>query len=164
MNLCDRLTTLSLTSLSLVAGFLLSPSKPATAENDVYIDQDCRPIPNSVIENLTEPPWFYYYPIFYSQPFTTNNQPYWFYGATYTDGAAIFCLSQPNFIQPSRVNLSEMDSQFIEKIEQDSKSSSIFNIQVRLGQNTGVPFVDYQLDLSVPDRPVITVVREGCCI
>jgi|GEM_PF-1164427 len=164
INLCDRLTRLTLTSLSLVVGFLLLPSKSARAEGDVYIDMDCHHVPNSVLENLSEPPWFDYKRIFYSRKFTANGQPYWFYAATHTDGAAMFCISQPNFIQSRHISLSEMSSYFIESIEQNSNLSPIFIVRVRQGQNTGVPFVDYRLDLSNPERPVISFVREGCCI
>lgn len=164
INLGDRLTRLTLMSLSLVVGFLLLPSKSAKAEGDVYIDMGCHPVPNSVIENLSEPPWFDYKPIFYSRKFTANGQPYWFYAATHTDGAAMFCISQPNFISPRRISLSGISSHFIENIEQNSNLSPIFIVRVRQGQNTGVPFADYRLDLSNPERPVSSFVREGCCI
>lgn len=42
-----------------------------------------------------------------------------------------------------------------------SNLSPIFIVRVRQGQNTGVPFADYRLDLSNPERPVISFVREG---
>jgi hypothetical protein len=86
------------------------------------------------------------------------------YVARYTDGAAIFCVSQPDFKQARLISTSEIDGQFIDKIEQNLNQSSMFIVRVIQGQNTGAPFVDYRLDLSNPDRPVITFLREGCCV
>jgi len=164
MNLCNRLTTLTLTSISLVVGFLPLSSTPAQAQDDVYIDRDCRHVPNSVIQNLSDPPWFHYQNIFYSRKFTANGKPYWLYVARYTDGAAMFCVSKPDFKQARLISTSEISGQFIEKVEQNSNQSSMFIVRVIQGQNTGAPFVDYRLDLSNPDRPVITFVRGGCCV
>lgn len=145
-------------------GLLGSPSQGEP--NNIYINNNCDRVPDSVIRSLpsNEQPWFHYQGIFYRRQFTTNNQTYWLYAATYTDGAAQFCISKPNFRQPAPIRLEQIDSQFIQKIEQKTNNDPTFLVRVREGQNTGVPFIDYQLNLSNPSRPIITLLQRGCCV
>lgn len=133
-------------SLIILTIILLLNTKTAQSQ-DVYIDNDCHHNQNlDLYDRFT---------IFYGRKFTTNNQNYWFYAGQYQDGAAIFCISNPNFTQAEPIRNELIDSQFIEKIEQKSNNSPIFRVQVREGQNSGVPLVDYQLDLSNPNRPTV---------
>ncbi|MEC4803247.1 MAG: hypothetical protein SAJ12_22315 [Jaaginema sp. PMC 1079.18] len=80
------------------------------------------------------------------------------------DGSVQFCISQPDFVNPSVINADEISNQFIESINQVSNNNPIFTVQVREGQNNNSPFINYRLNLSNPNRPVITLIRRGCCI
>lgn len=120
----------------------------ASKAQDVYIDENCRHNPN--LQQIDR------FVVFYSRKFTTNNQTYWLYATRYQDGAVLFCVSRPNFVQPQLIQAEEISFQFIEKIDQNGNNSPNFHVQVRHGQNINVPLSDYRLNLTNPARPKVT--------
>ncbi len=96
------------------------------------------------------------FPVFYQAEFSTQNQLYWFYAGRYQDGGVIFCVSEPNFNQAGELNAQELQFQFIENIQQDSTNPANFMITVAEGNGRNVPLVNYKLELSDPDEPILT--------
>ncbi|MDB9311622.1 hypothetical protein PN462_00810 [Spirulina sp. CS-785/01] len=131
----------------LLTGTVTTITQPSKAQ-DVYIDNNCRYNPN--LEQIDR------FTVFYGRKFTTNNQTYWLYASRYQDGAVLFCVSRPDFVQPQPIQAEEINAQFIEKIEQNGNNSPSFDIQVRMGNGGRSPLLDYRLDLSNPDRPTVT--------
>ena len=160
-----RLSLFNLTwiAVSVVSSLTISFSS-VRAETDVYVDNNCRQVSDSVLQSLSEPPWFQYQNVFYGRKFTANNENYWLYAARTGDGSVQFCISQPNFVNPQVINADEISYQFIESINQAGDNNPTFTVQVREGQNTNSPFIDYRLNLSNPNQPIVTLIRRGCCI
>ncbi|MEC4807387.1 MAG: hypothetical protein SAJ72_24405 [Jaaginema sp. PMC 1080.18] len=163
MKINPVILNFGLTTFSIVSSLIISTSEYAQAETDVYVDENCNYVSNSAIGNLPEEPWFYFNEIVYSRKFIVDGNTYWLYVANYGDGSRQFCVSKPDFVDAKFINASEINSQFIEFIEQDGNNSPIFRVQVREGQNVNIPFIDYRLDLSNPYQPVTTFIRRGCC-
>lgn len=116
--------------------------------NEVYLDNNCRRNQGLLPEDR--------FILFYRSQFRTNNQDYWFYAGRYQDGAAIFCISKPNFneAKPLDRNL-KIQFQFIDNIVQVYNVNTAFIVTFREGNGFGVPLTDYRLDLSNPNRPVL---------
>lgn len=115
--------------------------------NEIYIDKDCRQNQQLQFDKFT---------VFNRNEFTANGQKYWFYAGRYQDGAVIFCISKPNFIQPKILNAEKIQRQFIDKIARDPNNKTAFIIAVRNGNGPGATTTNYRLDLSNPDRPKLT--------
>ena len=118
--------------------------------NEVYLDNNCRRDQELLQEDR--------FILFYRSQFRANNQDYWFYAGRYQDGAAIFCISKPNFneAKPLDRNL-KIQFQFIDNIVKVSNVNNTFIVTVREGNGSGIPLTDYKLDLSNPNRPLLTV-------
>ncbi|MBD2579739.1 hypothetical protein [Oscillatoria sp. FACHB-1406] len=122
---------------------------PSARSEEVYMDGNCRHDPNLESDGDR-------FTVFYGRKFIVNNQTYWLYAAQYQDGSAIFCVSRPDFNRPQMIRSEEINNHFIEKVEQDGNNNPMFYVQVREGQNSNVPLVNYRLNLSNPNRPVVT--------
>lgn len=149
--------TTFLVSLLLIEVLSVFPAQITPAEETIYVDDDCRPIADSG----DRPPAF---SIFYSREFVAGESSYWLHGGRYNDGGVLFCISTSDFSNPTPISLSEIKNQFIGTIEQESDKSPIFQIRVVKGNGMNVPFADYRLDLTVPSRPAIALLNEGCCL
>ncbi|MEG4283302.1 PPC domain-containing protein [Microcoleus sp. A006_D1] len=123
-------------------------AQPQPSANEIYIDKNCRR--NQQLPQIER------YTIFSRNEFTTNGQKYWFYAARYQDGAALFCISQPNFNQPKVLNAEKIQRQFIDKIARNPNNKTAFIIAVREGNGLDVPVTNYGLDLSNVDQPKVT--------
>jgi len=140
--------------ITIITAILAAASIPAVfaqrqpSANEIYIDKDCRR--NQQLPQLER------FTIFSRNEFTTNGQNYLFYAAHYLDGAALFCISQPNFNQPKVLKAEKIQRQFIDKIVRDPNNKTAFIIAVRNGNGPGATVTNYSLDLSNPDRPKVT--------
>lgn len=121
---------------------------PQAIANEVYLDQNCRqnqqlPITDKAI-------------VFYKSEFSVKGQQYLLSAARYQDGATLFCLSKPNFLQSNPLaNAEAIQNQFIDKIVKISNENSAFLIRVREGNGSNVPTTTYRLNLSNPNRPIL---------
>ena len=142
--------TLTLTVISAI----LTTTVPAVfaqrqpSANEIYIDKNCQR--NQQLPQLER------FTIFSRNEFTTNGQNYWFYAASYLDGALLFCTSKPNFNQPKPLTSKQIQSQFIDKILRDPNNKTAFIIAVREGNGPEAPVTNYGLELSNVDRPKLT--------
>ena len=140
--------------ITIITAILAAASIPAVfaqrqpSANEIYIDKDCRR--NQQLPQLER------FTIFSRNEFTTNGQNYLFYAARYLDGAALFCISQPNFNQPKVLNAKKIQRQFIDKVVRDPNNKTAFIIAVREGNGPGATAANYGLDLSNVDRPKVT--------
>jgi len=139
------LTLISAILTAITPAVFAQPQPPA---NEIYIDKNCRR--NQQLPQLER------YTIFFRNEFTTNGQNYLFYAARYQDGAALFCISQPNFNQPKVLNAEKIQRQFIDKIARNPNTKTAFIIVVREGNGPGATVTNYGLDLSNVDRPKVT--------
>jgi len=142
-------------TITIITAILAAASIPAvfaqrqpSAANEIYIDKNCRR--NQQLPQLER------FTIFSRNEFTTNGQNYLFYAARYLDGAALFCISQPNFNQPKVLNAEKVQRQFIDKVVRDPNNKTAFIIAVREGNGPGATAANYGLDLSNVDRPKLT--------
>lgn len=140
-----KLVAVSLTTLSLLAPTFASLSKPVLAE-EIYVDKICRQ--NQRLPELDR------FVVFYKSEFNTNGQRYWLSAARYQDGAAILCISRPNFNQPRPV--SEFPIEFISNLTKDRKSNSVFIVTVHEGNGSAAPITVYRLNVTNPNRPVVS--------
>ena len=140
--------------ITIITAILAAASIPAVfaqrqpSANEIYIDKNCRR--NQQLPQLER------FTIFSRNEFTTNGQNYLFYAARYLDGAALFCISQPNFNQPKVLNAEKIQRQFIDKVVRDPNNKTAFIIAVRNGNGPGATAANYGLDLSNVDRPKVT--------
>ena len=138
---------ITLTNFTLFAGTVASLSNFASA-GEVYLDDTCRQ--NQRLEEIDR------FIVFYKAEFKANSQKHWFSAARSQDGAALFCLSRPNFQQVKPLsNAQEIQFQFIDKIVKAPNNNAVFLITVREGNGSNVPVTIYRLNLNNPKRPVI---------
>ena len=136
-----KLVTFTLATLTLFSP-LVTSSKPAWAE-EVYLDKNCRQ--NQRLPELDR------FVVFYKSEFIANGQRYWLSAARYQDGAAILCISRPNFNQIRSV--SELPLEFISNITKDPKRNGVFIVTVHEGNGPTAPITVYRLDVSNPNKP-----------
>ncbi|HEY9753045.1 MAG TPA: hypothetical protein V6C46_08835 [Coleofasciculaceae cyanobacterium] len=79
--------------------------------------------------------------------------------ARYADGAAIFCLTQPNYIGGQLLAVKQLQNQFIREIKQESQETS-FLITVAYGNGLRVPLTQFRLNLENPMQPKLVKLRE----
>ncbi|MBD1879766.1 hypothetical protein [Coleofasciculus sp. FACHB-T130] len=144
--------TVTLTTLSLFTGTILSLSKPASAD-EVYLDNGCRR--NQALRQDDR------FVVFYKTEFRANRQKYWFSAARYQDGAALFCISKPYFKEPRPLGVRQIEDQFIDKIVKASNSNAAFLITVAEGNGSNPPMTVYRLNLINPNKPVLTLLRRS---
>ncbi len=111
---------------------------------------------NKMCQQQQDLPQIERFSVFYQAEFSAQNQIYWFYAGRYQDGGVIFCVSEPDFNQAGELNAQELQFQFIEDIQQDSTNPSDFIITVAEGNGRNVPLVNYKLELSNPNQPILT--------
>lgn len=150
MTSLSKFGTVALTGLSLFAGILLSLSNSAVA-GEVVLDDQCRPN-----QRLQAPDRAF---VNYQSEFRANRQSYWFSAARYQDGAVILCISKPNFKEVKPLNTGQLQNQFIRKIVKAPNTNSVFLITVAEGNGSSVPLTEYRLNLSNPNKPVVTRLR-----
>lgn len=127
-------------------------SSSVTLAKEVYVDDTCKLNPQ-----LSESDKF---AIFYKSEFRSGSNVYWFYSGRYQDGSAIVCVAKPNFHQPRPLSeLKKIQFNFIDKISKDPKHKAAFLVTVHEGNGSRVPVIQYRLDLSNPDKPVLTKLR-----
>lgn len=137
-----KFVTVTLATLTLFAPLVTSLSEAGLAE-EVYLDQSCRQ--NQRLQELDR------FVVFYKSEFIANGQRYWLSAARYQDGAAILCISRPNFNQVRPV--SELPLEFISNIRKDPKRNGVFIVTVREGNGSAAPITVYRLDVTNPNRP-----------
>ncbi|MBU6186117.1 MAG: hypothetical protein KGQ16_06790 [Cyanobacteria bacterium REEB444] len=89
----------------------------------------------------------------------SDGQRYWFAMARYADGAAIFCLTRPNYAQGKLIAVPQLQHNFIEEIKQENRESS-FLVTVRHGNGWQVPMTQFRLNLDSPLQPKITMLKQ----
>lgn len=148
----SKFVTVTLTTLSLFTGTILSLSKPASAD-EVYLDNRCRR--NQALQQNDR------FLVFYKTEFRANRQSYWFSAARYQDGAALFCISKPYFKEPRLLSVRQIQYEFIDKIVRDSQRNAAFLITVAEGNGSNPPMTVYRLNLINPNKPVLTLLRRS---
>lgn len=138
----SKLITISLTTLSLLNCTILFSLKPAEAEQ-IYLDKNC--MQNQRLPQIEK------FLVFYKSEFRANSQNYLLSAARYQDGAAILCISRPDFKQARAVN--EIPIAFISSIVKDTNRNEVFIVTVREGNGLNVPITVYRLDVTNPNRP-----------
>lgn len=146
----NRFVNATLTILSLFVGTIIYLSKPASAD-EVYIDNNCRR--NQALSQYDR------FTVFLRSQFRANGQNYWFYAGRYQDGAAIFCISRPDFREARTLSARQIQNQFIDKIVKVPNRKATFIVTVAEGNGSRVPLTDYRIDLNNPNRPVVTRLR-----
>ncbi len=142
----SKFGAVTLIALTLLISSIFSLSKPAFA-GEVVLDDRCRPN-----QKLQQAGAF----VNYQSEFKANRQSYWFSAARYQDGAVILCLSKPNFKEAKALSASELQNQFIRKIVKAPNSNAVFLITVAEGNGNPVPLTEYRLNLSNPNKPIVT--------
>ncbi|MDZ8139068.1 MAG: hypothetical protein RM049_27940 [Nostoc sp. DedQUE04] len=143
-----KTTLFSGLTLSLILSLFSSPS---TTAQEIYIDNNCKQN-----QQLNESDRF---TIFYKSEFKTKGQTYWFYSGRYQDGSTIVCISQPGFKQAKPLNIQQIQSGYIDKINKDPRNKTAFLVTVREGNGSYVPMFQYRLNLSTPSKPALTKLR-----
>lgn len=123
---------------------------PAIAE-ETYIDSTCKP--NQKLDQFDR------FTVVYKHAFRTKGRTYWFYSGQYIDGSAIICISRSGFRQAKPLNIRQIQSGYIDKISKDPRNQTAFFVVVRYGNGSDVPTTQYRLNLSRPEKPVITKLR-----
>lgn len=141
----SKLITLSFTTLSLLSCNTLFSLKSVSAEG-IYLDKTCKLNPRLV---KTEK-----FLVFYKSEFKANEQSYWLSAARYQDGAAIVCISKPDFKQARLVK--EIPISFISTITKDTNKNGLFIVTVREGNGRNVPITVYRLDVTNPNRLIVS--------
>lgn len=149
----------SLVTTSLFLGLLtvnslsLSLSIQTIAHSqEIRMDRNCRP--NQKLSQMDS------FRVFYQSEFRANDQKYWLYSGRYQDGAAIVCLSKPNFNQATVLDTySELRSSFIRRIAKHSRSGASYILSISNGNGRRTSITDYKLDLTNPKKPVLTKLR-----
>ncbi len=143
--------TISLLTLSVLTGSLVSSFNVAIA-GMVLLDERCQP--NSKLPESDGAL------VNYQSEFKVNRQTYWLSAARYQDGAALLCISKPNFKEPQPLKASQLQNQFIRKIVKSPNSNTVFVVTVAEGNGSRVPLTEYQLNLSNPNQPSVTRLRK----
>lgn len=133
---------------SLILGLL--GETPVIAQ-DIYIDSNCKQN-----QQLAE---FDRFTVMYKSEFQTKGKIYWLYSGQYIDGSSIVCISRPGFRQAKLLNIQQIQSGYVEKISKSPRNRTAFLVTVRYGNGSDVPTTQYQLNLSIPEKPVITKLR-----
>ncbi|TVP61491.1 MAG: hypothetical protein EA343_14180 [Nodularia sp. (in: Bacteria)] len=135
-------------AMSLILG--LFSCTPINAQ-ETYIDNTC-----TQNQQLDE---FDRFTVMSKFEFQTQGQTYWFYSGQYIDASPITCISHPEFQQATPLNIPQIQSGYIEQIDKDPGNKTAFLVTVREGNGIHVPTIQYQLNLSTPDKPVMTKLR-----
>lgn len=143
-----KTTTLVILSVLGITAAGCSLSHTQASANEIYVDKRCLFNPN--LDPIDK------FAVTYTSEFIAQGERYWLSAATYQDGAAIFCISRPDFVEAKPLDTSELIYQFVESIVIDTNSDAVFIVTIREGQNYPVPLTDYRLDLSNPERPIVT--------
>jgi hypothetical protein len=89
---------------------------------EVYLNAQCKQVNNS--EDA--------FRVDFRRNIQSGGKSYWFSMARYIDGAAIFCLTEPNYTRGKILAAEQIQRQFIKEIKQESRANS-FLITVRHG-------------------------------
>lgn len=116
---------------------------------EVYLDRQCKRASDSKDAFRVD----------FRRNLQSGGQPYWFSMARYADGAAIFCLTQPNYIGGQLLAVKQLQNQFIREIKQESQETS-FLITVAYGNGLRVPLTQFRLNLENPMQPKLVKLRE----
>ncbi len=128
----------------------LFTSTPAHAQ-EIYIDNTCQQ--NQQLDEFDR------FTVMSKFEFQTQGQTYWFYSGQYIDGSPITCISRPGFKQAKLLNIPQIQSGYIDNIRKDPRNKTAFLVTVRDGNGSYVPITQYRLNLSKPDKPVISKLR-----
>lgn len=137
-------------SIIVSGSFFLDPT--VAKADEVYVNKNCQ-----VTQNLAQ---YDRYTVFYTSKFVAREQSYVFYAARYQDGAGILCTLNVKQNRFQVVNLSQVRNQFIRKVTKDSSRDSVFLVSVAEGNGLRVNILDYRLDLSNPEKPILTFLRK----
>ncbi|MBE9199428.1 MULTISPECIES: hypothetical protein [unclassified Nodularia (in: cyanobacteria)] len=139
-------------TVALAMSFMLGlfSSTPANAQ-ETYIDSTCKQ--NQQLDEFDR------FTVMYKSEFQTKGQTYWFYSGQYIDATPIVCISQPGFQQAKPLNIKQIQLGYIDKISKDPNNQTGFLVTIRDGNGSYVPITQYRLNLSTPEKPVITKLR-----
>ncbi len=135
-------------AISLILG--LFSSTPLNAQ-ETYVDNTCKQ--NQQLDEFDR------FTVMSKFEFQTQGQIYWFYTGQYIDASPIVCISRPGFRQAKPLNIPQIQSGYIDNIGKDPRRKTGFLVTVRDGNGINVPITQYRLNLSTPDKPVITKLR-----
>jgi len=146
MNILLKPIDLTISLLATTTAILfVNPSWGA----EVYLNRQCQRVDDSMDAFRVD----------FRRNLQPSGQPYWFSLARYTDGSAIFCLTQPNYAQGQPLAVKQLQNQFIREIKQESRETS-FLITVAYGNGRRVPLAQFRLNLDNPRQPKLSKLRE----
>ncbi|WP_414544802.1 hypothetical protein [Nostoc sp. CCY0012] len=134
--------------ISLMLGLL--SSTPTNAQ-ETYIDNTCKQ--NQQLDEFDR------FTVMYKSEFKIKGQTYWFYSGQYIDASPIVCISRPGFKQAKPLKIQQIQSGYIDKIGKDPRHTTAFLITIREGNGSYVPITQHRLNLSTPNKPVMTKLR-----
>lgn len=116
---------------------------------EVYLDRQCQRTKDSKDAFRVD----------FRRSIRPSGPAYWFSLARYQDGAAIFCLTRPNYTQGQLLAVKQLQNQFIREIKQENRETS-FLITVAYGNGRRVPLTQFRLNLDNPRQPKLSKLRE----
>ncbi|MDX2099967.1 MAG: hypothetical protein SFW36_19505 [Leptolyngbyaceae cyanobacterium bins.59] len=143
-SVCMKSAALSHNQLGQILSF------GSSAQAEIYLDSQCQRTATGLENGFR---------VDFRRNIQPGGQPYWFSMARAMDGAAIFCLTRPNYTQGQRLATEQLQNQFIREIKQESKKTS-FLITVAYGNGLRVPLAQFRLNLDNPTRPTLSKLRE----
>ncbi|MEA5549434.1 hypothetical protein VB713_00305 [Anabaena cylindrica UHCC 0172] len=144
-------TTIILTLTLMMGGLSNVQTNAQTNVQEIYIDKNCQQ--NQQLEEFDR------FTVVYKSELKIKGQTYWFYSGQYIDASPIVCISRPGFKQAKLLNIQQIQSGYIDKISKDPRYKTAFLVTVHEGNGSYVPIIQYRLNFSTPDKPVITKLR-----
>jgi hypothetical protein len=137
-----RVIAISLVSWSVLSALSLNQ---AIAAFD-GLDHNCRPAPNAPEEWLIKRTY----------KFADRGKNYKLIYSTTHDGVGTICLFQGKSAKP--VGLKYWKDEYIDRV--DFVKNKVFTFQIHQGNGNNTPYKKYRLDLTQPQSPKVTLVRE----
>ena len=150
--------TVCFTASSLLAGSVAFLPKPAFA-GEALFDKNCRYYPRTT-ENFKGPPVNDATYIFKTLEVITNRKKYFLTVLRANNGAAVFCISQYNFMQMKYLNnAQQIQDKYIYQIVKEPDHNATFLLTLREGNGRTARTKFYKLNLNNPERPVLVQVN-----
>jgi hypothetical protein len=135
------------TTIALI--LLGSTTLPASAKG-VWVNQHCERSPTPKPQSVNT------FEIDYQFTFAAEQKLHLMYAARSSDGAYLFCTSNPKYQGTRRLTHPKLNFPFVDRITQTKPNSPIFNIIIREGNGRNPKIIPSRLDLSNPKQPIVT--------
>jgi hypothetical protein len=110
------------------------------------LDHNCRPAPNAPEEWLIKRTY----------KFTDRGKNYKLIYSSTMDGGGSICLMEGKSAKP--LGLKYWKDEYLDRV--DFLKTKVFTFQIHQGNGNNVPYKKYRLDLTQPQSPKVTLVRE----